>query len=119
MLQNDFFTVADYNAAADSIQCRLAFRQDHSIFEGHFPIRPVVPGVCSMQIVKELLERELSKLLILTGAPQVKFLQLILPESSPRVMINWRMDGDDYIVTANFMSADGAMFKMQGRYQQG
>jgi 3-hydroxyacyl-[acyl-carrier-protein] dehydratase len=36
----------------DKVKVKL--NQNHEIFSGHFPGNPILPGVCSLQIAKEL-----------------------------------------------------------------
>lgn len=114
MLKNDFYTVHDPEPGNNSLVCRIIFNAGHDIFKGHFPQQPVVPGVCMMQIVKELLEEQTGKKLFLQQAPQVKFLQLTLPETEPEITINWSADGDLFSVNAVFKKEGTALFKMNG-----
>jgi len=59
--------------------------RDHPIFEGHFPGNPILPGVCTVQIVKELLEMEVKKELMLKKAGNIKYLGFINPLATPEV----------------------------------
>jgi 3-hydroxyacyl-[acyl-carrier-protein] dehydratase len=36
---------------------KVRLNPNHEIFAGHFPNNPVLPGVCVLQIVKEILQR--------------------------------------------------------------
>lgn len=80
MLRNDFY-ISTGSTALDESSFREAIRfdADHRIFKGHFPGLPVVPGVCMMAIVKELLEERLGVRLQLSSVPQIKFLSMINP----------------------------------------
>ena len=55
---------------------------DHSIFKGHFPGAPITPGVCQIEIVKEVLEEILGKTLILSEAKNIKFTHTIDPRQN-------------------------------------
>ena len=57
----------------------VSLDQNHEIFKGHFPGNPVLPGVCQVEIAKELAEEVLGCKCMLTQASQVKFLNLINP----------------------------------------
>ncbi len=66
---------------------------DHPSLPGHFPGRPVVPGVVLLDRVSALLEAEL-------GAgpwrlPQVKFLQPLLPGQTATIALE-RLDDARY-----------------------
>ena len=66
-----------------------------------------------LQIVKELLEQQLDRKLILRSTGQVKFLQLITPDISPEVHINWKESENGFLVTASFRK-DADLFKLSG-----
>ena len=51
----DFYTLNTLQQiAANTYLCTLTLNAEHPIFKGHFPNNPVTPGVCMMQIVKNL-----------------------------------------------------------------
>ncbi len=79
MLLKDFFTINDKVSSETEIWAELFINADHKIFEGHFPNQPVVPGVCMMQIIKEILEEVIGKSTNLLQAADMKFLAVINP----------------------------------------
>ena len=113
MLKNDFYTVHELQSSHSSLSCIIVFDRSHAIFEGHFPGQPVVPGVCMMQIVRELLEQQTNRKLLLRQAAQVKFLRLITPEVSPEVQVSWTKSEQGYQVSASFRK-DADLFKLSG-----
>lgn len=54
MLIKDFYTVVSCEKAQNSIVCRVKLNADHEVYKGHFPQRPITPGVCNIQIIKEI-----------------------------------------------------------------
>ncbi|AYL98034.1 3-hydroxyacyl-ACP dehydratase [Mucilaginibacter celer] len=79
MLNSNFFTFAQPVAEAGLLKTTITLNPAHDIFKGHFPGQPVVPGVCMMQMVKEVLENYADKKLRLVKADNVKFLSFIDP----------------------------------------
>ena len=79
ILLNDFFTINDKVNSETEIWAELFINADHKIFEGHFPNQPVVPGVCMMQMIKEILEQVIDKDTNLAQAADMKFLAVINP----------------------------------------
>ena len=79
MLLNDFFTINDKVSSETEIWAELFINADHKIFEGHFPNQPVVPGVCMMQMIKEITEEVIGKETNLVQAADMKFLAVINP----------------------------------------
>jgi 3-hydroxyacyl-[acyl-carrier-protein] dehydratase len=61
MLQGDFFIISKIETTEAEIKAELIINARHKIFEGHFPGQPVVPGVCMMQMVKEIIEKVTEK----------------------------------------------------------
>lgn len=84
-LLNDFYTILDSNSTETGISVLVKIDKEHSIFDGHFPNHPVTPGVCTMQIIKELSENHLEKNLLLKTARNVKFMAIINPEENEEV----------------------------------
>ena len=117
MLMNDFYKIDYMQREPNSFTCKVLFNAQHDIFTGHFPSQPVVPGVCMMQMIKELLEAQTDKLLWLRNAGQVKFLQLITPDTEPTVYVSWDEGEMGYNVKASFKNDAGYLFKLTGSYE--
>lgn len=84
MLLKDFYKVTEIeNKGENTYNASVYLNKDHEVFKGHFPGNPVTPGVCMMQIIKELCEEILNCNLMLTNASNVKFMALINPEVNP------------------------------------
>jgi len=52
---------------------------DHDIFKGHFPGNHVLPGVCTVQIIAELLADILDEDISMESASNIKYLSFIAP----------------------------------------
>ena len=88
MLKDVFYKVLEYTPQEEGmIINRLLIDEKHSIFDGHFPGVPVVPGVIMMQIVKEQLEEKFERSLQLVSGGNIKFLSLIDPVVNPQVSV--------------------------------
>ena len=115
MLHNSFFAILKQETTPGSIKAMLSINKTHDILKGHFPGQPVVPGVCMMQMIKELLEQQLGKKLILRTTGQVKFLRLITPDIAPLVNISWKESENGQVVTA-LLKDETDLFKLSGTY---
>lgn len=88
MLLKDFYKIVSTDKNDDGNHTIVVYlNKDHEVFKGHFPNNPVTPGVCMMQIIKELCESILSKELQLKTASNVKFMALINPETNPTLRL--------------------------------
>ena len=88
MLQGNFFTITDIKVEGESIKSVLEINAAHEIFNGHFPGTPVVPGVCMMQMVKEVLENVIGKETKLVRADHMKFLTVINPNENKMIQLD-------------------------------
>ncbi len=116
VLINDFYNCHDIETHENEYGCRIVFNAEHDIFKGHFPGQPVVPGVCMMELVKELLQTQLDKPLMLSSARNVKFLGFITPEVQPIVKITWKSVESGYGINASLSSGGNTLFKLDGVY---
>jgi 3-hydroxyacyl-[acyl-carrier-protein] dehydratase len=84
----DFYTLQSYEKTENgSFVANISLNKDHDIFKGHFPGNPVTPGVCMMQIVKELTEEFTGSKLFLKTASNVKFMAIINPFETPDLIV--------------------------------
>ena len=84
----DFYTLQSYEKAENgSFMAHISLNKDHDIFKGHFPGNPITPGVCMMQIVKELTEEFTGSKLFLKSASNVKFMAIINPIENPALIL--------------------------------
>lgn len=83
MLIKNLYQVKDLATEKDRTTIRITINKDHEIFKGHFPGNPVMPGVCMIQIIKELTEEVVGKTLFLSVSSNIKFMAIINPEIHP------------------------------------
>lgn len=114
--ENSFYNVTDCEYTQSALNCIVVFNAAHEIFSGHFPVNPIVPGVCTMAIVKELLENALQQKLVLQEATVVKFLGLISPYMSPTLNLSWKEESGQYVASASLQDGATSLFKMSGSY---
>jgi len=102
-----------------SVQVEL--KSTHEIFQGHFPGNPVLPGVCQVEMVRELAEEITGRKLLLSQAGQVKYLNLINPLHSPVLNLNIRLtiqNPAEIDVSAEVVSHGNTFMKMKGRFNE-
>ena len=71
---------------------------NEDFFRGHFPGNPVMPGVCMIQIIKELTENATGENLFLSVSSNIKFMAIINPEVNPDLDIKIDFVAEDGIV---------------------
>lgn len=103
MLLNDFFSYRVISQDDAKFSVSIDLKVDHKIYEGHFPSIPITPGVCQVQMVKEVLEDLLHKKFAMTAARDIKFLAMINPNevSHTQLDVSYQItEGGRYQVTA-------------------
>ena len=119
ILLNDFFTINDTVNSETEIWAELRINANHKIFEGHFPNQPVVPGVCMMQMIKEILEQVIDKQTDLVQAADMKFLAVINPVENNLVhaSISYASDENGAInIVASLFKDELVHFKFKGQF---
>ncbi|KFF17956.1 hotdog family protein [Flavobacterium hydatis] len=88
MVLKDFYKILSLENTSDSKYDAVILVNDkHDVFKGHFPDNPIMPGVCMIQIIKELSETITKSNLMMQTLSNVKFMALINPEVTPELRL--------------------------------
>lgn len=72
----------------------LSINPEHAIFQGHFPGRPIVPGVMTLYLVRQCAEQDAQLgATRLASVKEAKYLSPIIPDGRP-VTISFTIDAD-------------------------
>ena len=85
ILRNSLYTISDKRTEGKSILYQILLDRNHFIYKAHFPNEPITPGVCIIQIAKELLEDYLHEEYEISHVKNIKFLSVLSPLSTPSV----------------------------------
>ena len=95
MLLKDFYKVEKVEKVSEGKYNAIVYlNNEHDVFNGHFPGNPVTPGVCMMQIIKELSQEIVESSLLMISSSNVKFMALINPDVNPRLRLELEISGD-------------------------
>jgi 3-hydroxyacyl-[acyl-carrier-protein] dehydratase len=93
MLSDTFYKITQLDAVAPQhYRALVLLIPDHPVYEGHFPDHPVVPGVCSLQMIVECAGKALGVPVMMVQASFVKFLGIVQPSSDQRLEIDLQTD---------------------------
>jgi len=104
MVLKDFYKVLSEEKTSDSkYSITILVNEKHEVFKGHFPGNPIMPGVCMIQIIKELTEKITNETLMIQTLANVKFMALINPETNPelRLELDITMTEDNLVKVKN------------------
>lgn len=121
MLIQDLYKVEQLNKLSEKdYKVYVRLNKNSEVFKGHFPGNPVMPGVCMMQMIKELTERILDCKLFMTQSSNVKFMALINPEVTPLLMLSLEItttEQDVIKVKNQTMLEDTVALKLSNTYK--
>jgi len=118
MLIKDFYTIHSFNKSENSLFTEIHLNPEHEVYKGHFPQQAIVPGVIQLQIIKELLEKDLSVNLIIKEVIVAKYLNMITPEENPVLEItieNRLNETGDYLINAVISKDDLIFTKLKAK----
>lgn len=121
MLLKDFYEVQLIDKISDQkFVATILLNEKHEIFKGHFPGNPVTPGVCMMQIIKELTQNVTGFSLQLKSSSNVKFMALINPEETPELKLELEiLPNDDEVKVKNTTSfGETVALKLSNTYKK-
>ena len=84
-LLNNLYMISKRETTSLSAQYGIFLEEKSFIYKDHFPNEPITPGVCIIQIAKELLEDYAQKHYTIKAIKNVKFLNVISPVITPYV----------------------------------
>jgi 3-hydroxyacyl-[acyl-carrier-protein] dehydratase len=125
MLLDSFFNIQSYTfensgETQQHIHGVLNLNAGHAIYQGHFPGNPVVPGVCQVQMVKELVEKALGRRLILSTSDNIKFLSMISPRVNPQLefdILIRPVTDQLFSATASIGYGSSVFLKFKGKFE--
>jgi 3-hydroxyacyl-[acyl-carrier-protein] dehydratase len=121
MLLNNFFYINELSQSEQGIRAAIQINADHDILKGHFPQQPVVPGVCVLEMLKEVLQLALTRKLMMTESVMIKFLTIFTPERQTGAVfeIDHKMTDDKgWQVSATLKHEDITFLKFKGVFTE-
>ena len=96
MVLENFYTIENKEVVKEnSYSFNIAINSKHQIFEGHFPDNPIMPGVCMMQITKDIVEDITNSKLFMKKCSNVKFMAIINPEINKNLNLKIDISKDE------------------------
>ncbi|MEL7160095.1 MAG: hypothetical protein AAFN92_05000 [Bacteroidota bacterium] len=118
---NSLFSILGQQVSPAGGKFSLRLRADHPIYRGHFPDNPITPGVCSLEIIREIVAMHFSGVLgPSTEVESIKFLGFLNPLRTPEVNVELRisqLEQGIWRVRGMLGSDQGPAVKMVARYQ--
>ena len=90
-LKNNLYTIVSKEGVGLMVSYTIKLIPSCGIYQAHFPGEPITPGVCIVQMAKELIEELLTEQtavahhLEITKVKNVKFLSIISPKEHQQI----------------------------------
>lgn len=84
---HDYYHILSKQQADTHTTYRVALNPDCCVYEGHFPGEPISPGVCNINMLRELLEDATGQALMLSYIQQCRLTTLVTPIQHSEVVV--------------------------------
>lgn len=79
LLENNFYKIHEIRDDEGIFTFKVELLSEHPVYAGHFPGRPVVPGVCTLTIIKECLSKILGHEVTFSVIKECKYITVLFP----------------------------------------
>ena len=114
------YTISNQSVGEAEFAAQITFDPAHDIFTGHFPGKPIVPGVCLLRIVKDMAGLISGKNVVLKVGSNIKFLHIIDPNQHAKVFLKGTFlstEGNKLVINASLSAAELIFLKFKGTFE--
>ncbi|MCP9200464.1 hydroxymyristoyl-ACP dehydratase [Gramella sp. GC03-9] len=119
MILQEFYELISSKEQDGLLLTTLRINNEHPLYNGHFPNRPVTPGVVLMHLFKEEAMRRTGNELQLVRANNVKFIAVFDPGQTPELLLESKLEVSGEFVKLNGVARteNGIVLKIQALYK--
>ncbi len=117
----DLFYIESLNKESESTLTAIACMDGNNpVFTGHFPGRPILPGVCSLFLVRQCMEHILGKALNYNQIDFCKFPGMADPANPEKIYLRiyWEHVNDSIKIKAEMKHGSLTVLKLQALLTQ-
>ena len=121
LLKDKFFTVLhEERLSANEAIFLCELKPDCDVYRGHFPGKPVSPGVCNIEMIRECTEMLVGEDLLIDTIKQCRLTAVASPSVCPKVDVSVsvaRLEGtQNYNVVATIRDAEQSYMELKGTF---
>jgi len=118
MLIENLFEIGPIDKTESKLITEVTINASNIIFKGHFPERPVTPGVIQIQLIREILEIHYQRNIRLESIGRCKFLAVLNPLESSIITVEITVKEMDNTYKINAVGKDNSTsyFKFSAIY---
>ncbi|MEG0517933.1 MAG: beta-hydroxyacyl-ACP dehydratase [Bacteroidales bacterium] len=116
MLGKELYQLIESTNGENKYTYQVELNAKHPIYKGHFPTMPILPGVCTLQIIKECLSKSMGCAIRVQSIKECKFLAPIHPSVNKVLVIEAELREENLSCTVR--SKETIMLKLRGSITQ-
>lgn len=115
MLIKDYYQIDGATQQEGTHHFQIRLNTACNVYEGHFPGEPVSPGVCNIQMLKELAESIVGHSLVITNLALCRLTTLVTPQRHPVMEANVSIEpkGEAYKMQATLTAGDDTCMELK------
>lgn len=120
-LIDTYYRVWSAHYGAETASFHVELLPDCEVYRGHFPDRPVCPGVCNIGMLKECMEEALGVKLVIDTIKQCRMTALASPDSCSELDIQMsfqRLDESRWVVQARLYDTERTYMEYKGEMKR-
>ena len=95
--EGSFYRLGRIEPAPEGYRIEVELAADHPVYAGHFPGKPVVPGACTLTIVRECLAQAVGRRLMFGRIKECKFVSALVPRAGLTLVLDLKTDGCGFL----------------------
>lgn len=118
-LEGNFYNIKSLTKTENGFDGVVELVHDHPIYAGHFPEQAVVPGVCTLAIVRECVERVLGVRGEFVAIKECKYVSVVLPCKELTLRLSFEQSEDGALKgTVEECAKQQTVLKLKATFQK-
>lgn len=119
LLEDKFYHLDSWHAEEGQAEFGISLLDDCDVYRGHFPGHPVCPGVCEMQLLKELVAHAVGSELTISHIKRCRLTAVATPAVCPKLRVEAQIskNGPVVAVVATIADAEKQYMEFKGEMQ--
>jgi len=116
----NYFNILKSEISEGNGSFTLELNPDCEVYKGHFPEKPISPGVCNINMIKSCTEKVVEKNLFLNNLKQCRLTALVTPLEHPILELSIStkpIDEDNFKVEAKLFKDDITFMELKAEMQ--
>lgn len=91
MTAEELYRLSDGDKQEDTWVFEAELNPEHVVFRGHFPGNPVMPGVCTLHLVRACVAKAIGYPVVFSAIKSCKFLSAVIPVAGEKMQVSFSL----------------------------